>query len=228
MVDYKTGSKTFDVVSLYQGLQLQLMVYIKAAAKREQELYPGKEIIPSGVFYYRIQDPFLDGKVMDEVLHGTSEEKEQQIQSEMLKALRPDGLVNLSGDTLRHLDKRSFGDSIAAPLKHNKTGGLSKASKVASETEFDLLMRYAEWKVRQTHQKIADGEVLAIPYRKGTETGCDYCAYRHICGFDLKVPGYHYQNLEKMTTEQAIQKMAAACGQDKKRQASENDNKEEA
>ena len=75
VMDYKTGSKEFDVVSLYQGLQLQLMVYIKAAVEREEKRHPGKEIVPSGVFYYRIQDPLLDGKVMDEILRGTEEEK---------------------------------------------------------------------------------------------------------------------------------------------------------
>ena len=188
------------------------MVYIKAAVEREKKRHPGKEIVPSGVFYYRIQDPLLDGKVMDEVLRGTEEEKKEQMEKEMLKALRPDGLVNLSGENLKHLQKIQSGDSVAVPVKYTKTGTLSKASKVASETDFDTLMRYAQKKVEEIHQKIADGEVAALPYRQGTETGCDYCKYRHICGFDLKVPGYHYRNLEKLSKEEAIQKMTAEVG----------------
>lgn len=212
VMDYKTGSKEFDVVSLYQGLQLQLMVYIKAAVEREEKRHPGKEIVPSGVFYYRIQDPLLDGKVMDEILRGTEEEKKEQMEKEMLKVLRPDGLVNLSGENLKHLQKIQSGDSVAVPVKYTKSGSLSKTSKVASETDFDTLMRYAQKKVEEIHQKIADGEVAALPYRQGTETGCDYCKYRHICGFDLKVPGYHYRNLEKLSKEEAIQKMTAEVG----------------
>ena len=149
---------------------------------------------------------------MDEILRGTEEEKKEQMEKEMLKVLRPDGLVNLSGENLKHLQKIQSGDSVAVPVKYTKSGSLSKTSKVASETDFDTLMRYAQKKVEEIHQKIADGEVAALPYRQGTETGCDYCKYRHICGFDLKVPGYHYRNLEKLSKEEAIQKMTAEVG----------------
>lgn len=54
VLDYKTGSKAFDVVALYHGLQLQLMVYMDAAVKMTQKHYPDREVIPAGVFYYRL------------------------------------------------------------------------------------------------------------------------------------------------------------------------------
>ena len=60
VIDYKTGSKSFDVTALYHGLQLQLMVYMDAALQLEQKKHPEKEILPAGVFYYRIQDPLID------------------------------------------------------------------------------------------------------------------------------------------------------------------------
>ncbi len=60
VMDYKTGSKAFDVVALYHGLQLQLMVYMDAAVEFQKKRHPDKEVIPAGVFYYRIQDPLVD------------------------------------------------------------------------------------------------------------------------------------------------------------------------
>ena len=70
IVDYKTGMTAFDISALYYGLQLQLMVYMDAAVELTRKKYPQKEVIPSGVFYYRIQDPLVaktrDRKELDE------------------------------------------------------------------------------------------------------------------------------------------------------------------
>ena len=62
VTDYKTGRKVFDITSFYHGLQLQLPVYLNAALEAEGKRYPGKEIVPAGIFYYRIQDPMWQEK----------------------------------------------------------------------------------------------------------------------------------------------------------------------
>lgn len=197
VMDYKTGNKKFDVVALYYGLQLQLMVYINAAVELEQKKYPKHEIIPAGVFYYRIQDPYID---------KVSEEK---IEDELLKELCLDGMINLKDETLQHLEHKNEGESLAIPVKYNKNGSLSKSSKAISEENFQLMMRHAMKKVANIREEILQGETTPIPYRKGQETGCDYCKYRHICGFDLKIPGYEYQEIQKMSQEEAFAKMQA-------------------
>lgn len=53
VMDYKTGSKAFDIVALYHGLQLQLMIYMDAAIEFQKKRHPEKEVVPAGVFYYR-------------------------------------------------------------------------------------------------------------------------------------------------------------------------------
>ena len=45
--------------------------------------------------------------------------------------------------------------------------------------------------------RIYAGEVQANPYELNGSTGCDYCAYRDICGFDPRLDGYAYRSLEK-------------------------------
>ena len=37
VIDYKTGNTSFDLVSLYHGLQLQLMIYMDGALTVEQK-----------------------------------------------------------------------------------------------------------------------------------------------------------------------------------------------
>lgn len=196
VLDYKTGKKAFDIVSLYHGLQLQLMVYMDAAVKQEKKWHPDKEIIPAGVFYYRISDPLVD-------------KQEEQTEEAILKELKPDGLISLKDDVLKHLDHSGSGESLAVPVKYNKNGSLSKGSKAVPEEEFRLMMEHAARKIEETHRRILSGETDAKPYRKGKETGCDYCKYRHICGFDVKIPGYEYRDIEKMSKDQVIAAMEA-------------------
>lgn len=200
VLDYKTGSKVFDVVALYHGLQLQLMVYMDAAVKMTQKHYPDSEVIPAGVFYYRLNDPLVEKKVVGE---------EEEIWQKVLKELKVDGVMNLKDETLEHLDHCQVGESAVIPVKYNKNGSLSKNSKVASEQEFEVMMRHALGKVFKVHQKILSGEVAAFPYRRKQESGCDYCAYRHICGFDQKIPGYKYRDIFEMTQSEVIAAMEA-------------------
>lgn len=192
VTDYKTGKKAFDVVALYHGLQLQLMVYMDAAMGMEKKKHPDKNIVPAGVFYYRIDDPFVD-----------KQEKSAVVEA-VLKELKPDGMINADEEVLKHLDHSGRKDSIVIPVKYNKDGTLSKTSKAVAKEDFYGMMRHAIKKVEELHKEIMDGKTEAAPYRRGEETGCDYCSYRHICGFDIKVPGYEYHDLDQMKKEDAI------------------------
>ena len=112
-MDYKTGSKTFDMVALYHGLQMQLMVYLNAAVKWEKEQHPEKEIVPAGVFYYLIQDPFVEAP-----------KEKEEVETLLLKELKPDGMINLQDEVLLHLDRNQKGESLAVPVKYNLNGCL--------------------------------------------------------------------------------------------------------
>ena len=200
VVDYKTGKKAFDVTALYHGLQLQLMVYLDAAVGLEAKRHPGQEVIPAGVFYYRIEDPLVDKR-------QKTEDSGEEIQEDILKELKPDGVINCKDEVLSHLDRRMEGESLVVPVKYNKNGSLSKTSKAVSEEEFAVMMQHAVGKVKSVHEQILKGEVEPRPYRNGQETGCDYCGYRNICGFDTRLNGYEYRKIRKMSLEEAIAAM---------------------
>lgn len=195
VLDYKTGRKTFDPAALYYGLQLQLMVYMDAAFREEERNHPECEIVPAGVFYYRIQDPLV------EKCEGNKDTEA------ILKALKPDGMINMKDEVLRHLDRHMEGESLAIPVKYNKNGSLVKNSKAVPEEEFRLMMRHAVRKTKESHREILMGQAQAVPYRKGSESGCDYCRYRHVCGFDTKIPGYRYREMAKLDRQEAVAAM---------------------
>ena len=195
VTDYKTGKKAFDIVALYHGLQLQLMVYMDAAMKLEKKKRPDHNIIPAGVFYYRLDDPFVE------------KQAKENVPDAILKELRPDGIINENGAVLEHLDHTGNADSLVIPVKYNKNGSLAKSSKTVTEEDFYHIMNHAVRKVDEIHGKILAGETKAAPYRRGDETGCDYCKYKHICGFDIKVPGYDYRDISKAGKDEVLEKM---------------------
>ena len=69
------------------------------------------------------------------------------------------------------------------------------------------MLRHAAKKVEEIHRQILSGDTKAYPYKRGQETGCDYCSYRHVCGFDKKISGYQYREIDKMSKEEAIAAM---------------------
>lgn len=202
VLDYKTGSKAFDVSALYHGLQLQLMVYMDAAVEAQAKRHRDKEVVPAGVFYYRINDPLV------------KKQEAERLEEAVLKELKPDGVIHLKDEVLNHLDHCMAGESAVIPVKYNKDGSLSKTSKAVSTEAFETMMHYAVRKVEETREQIMDGTVDAAPYRQGNASGCDYCAYRHVCGFDTKISGYRYRDINKLSMEEAVQAMRAALGEE--------------
>lgn len=53
VIDYKTGSKSFDVNSIYQGIDLQLTLYADAFKEDSNKQ-------PAGLFYFNIKDPIVE------------------------------------------------------------------------------------------------------------------------------------------------------------------------
>ena len=70
---------------------------------------------------------------------------------------------------------------------------------------------------------MSDGEVSASPYEMGETTGCDYCPYRDICGFDPRLEGCSYRRLERYSSDDAVKKMREALEENVSRDASENE-----
>ncbi|MDO5134904.1 MAG: PD-(D/E)XK nuclease family protein [Eubacteriales bacterium] len=189
VIDYKTGNTSFDLVALYHGLQLQLMVYLDAALQVEQKKYPDQEVIPAGIFYYNIQDPMI-GEKLDADLKTV----DQQIQKE----LRMNGLVQGEDHMAEKMDRTL----ISLPVSLNKDGSFRKNSSVASKEQFRVLGRYVEKKIGEIQRAILSGDAQVSPYQLGKRNACAYCPYTGVCGFDGRISGYEFRRLKQYTDEE--------------------------
>lgn len=189
IIDYKTGNTTFDLVSIYYGLQMQLVIYMDAAVKAEQRKYPDAEVKPAGIFYYNVKDPMLQ-KEMEDDLDG--------LDPEIFKKLKMNGLVMDDRDVIEGLDKTT----ISLPLSYTTKGELRKGSSVADEQGFALLDAYVKKKITDIREAILDGNAEVAPYEMGNRNACTYCPYQGTCGFDRKIPGYEFRRLKQFADDE--------------------------
>ena len=175
IVDYKTGNTQLDLKQVYGGLQLQLMIYMDAADKIMKKMYPDKNVSPDGAYYYIAKDPMVELK-NDVVV--TVEHIEQMIHKELQMA--------------------GFG-------RNTEEDTAVKTKKLQpSVDEIKEVVLYAREKMEQIGHEILEGNIEARPFKMGDDTGCDYCAYKGICGFDAKDEGASYRIVESLTDEEVL------------------------
>lgn len=193
VIDYKSGSTTFDLVGIYYGLQLQLVLYMNAALELMGK--SGKDVQPAGIFYYNVKDPVEEWK---------EGETEEDLRERILKDLKVNGLIQDNEEVIGHLDRRlaeGSAESSIVPIKYNKNGSLSAASSVASLENLTRLSDHVHNTMAGIGKKILAGDVSIHPYERKGRTGCDYCPYAGICGFDRKIPGYEYRRLDQLSAK---------------------------
>lgn len=195
IIDYKSGNTTFSLLNFYYGLQLQLVVYMNAALELTKKKYKGKDTEPAGIFYYHITDPMVD---------ADGQESEEEIRRSILEQLKVGGLVNEDPEIYGAMDTDFSGSSAVIPVALKADGSLKATSKTASTYEFGLMSDYVRRKIEHVGKEIFAGNVAVKPYLLGDRSGCDYCPYHTICGFDVRMPGFSYQQFEKFDSSEEI------------------------
>ena len=193
IIDYKSGSTSFDLVALYYGLQLQLVVYMDAVLEMTERRYPGRDAVPAGILYYNIADP---------VIQKEGKQKPEEIEAQILKKLRMNGLVNSELEAVRHLDHTIEKESDVIPVVLKDEAVVESKSSVANTERFRYLQKFVKEKLRTAGKEILEGEIGREPYKYGSRTACDYCPYHPVCGFDKKTPGYDYRKWKNKKTEE--------------------------
>ena len=193
IIDYKSGSTSFDLLALYYGLQLQLVVYMDAVTEMAQHHYPDKEIVPAGILYYNIADPLAEKK---------GQPDPEKIDAEILKKLRMNGLVNSELEVVRHLDRTIEKESDVIPVVLKDGEVQAGRSSVANRERFARLSQFVHRKLKEAGQEILDGEIGVVPYKNGQRTACDYCPYHAVCGFDRKTSGSEFNRWKNRKTEE--------------------------
>ena len=187
IVDYKSGSKSFDLNELYYGLQIQLLVYLDAILKNSEQILK-TQCMPGGILYFKIDNPIIKSK---------KALTEEEIQVEVLKKLKMDGLLLKNVELVKSMDRDMETYSLIIPAAFKKDGDFTSTSSVVTESQFELLRKYVNEKMIEICEEMLSGEVKIEPCKSSKVTYCDYCDYSSICQFDTSIKDNKYKIILK-------------------------------
>lgn len=203
IIDYKSGNAKLSLSDIYLGFQMQLMVYLNAIIDNSQ-YFREDHLNPGGIFYFKIDDPLIDGDSINK----------SQVEQEIFKRLKMDGLVvsdiKIATAIDHKIEDRGKSDIISYEVK--KDGDVSARSQALELEDFNNLMKHVRSNIKRFSTEILEGRTEINPVKEGSFTSCDYCEYKGICQFDVKIEDNNYNNIKALTKEEVIEKIRDTKG----------------
>jgi len=187
IVDYKSGSKEFNLSDIYYGLQIQLVTYLDAIRESGKAGY-----LPGGVLYFRIDDP---------VIKRSGNMSPEEVEKAIMKKLKMNGLLLADVKLIKEMDRTINGNSMIIPASVNKAGTLGKNTSAATIEQFILLRRHVKKLLTDICSEIMKGNVSIKPYKKKKETPCRYCGFLPVCQFDSSLEENSFRFLQDIDSK---------------------------
>ena len=181
IVDYKTGDITLRLEEIYNGLNLQMLIYLLAVTQRKNDLNQNGTLKPSAILYSHIN--FIKAGFTPEEIEilKNGESLDEELVRKRASTYKPDGIMVENEFTLKALNKRFSG--AFTPFKFTSKGEISgNGKKPVSEEYFLGLEQFALMKLYEMADKLKCGEILADPIETSKFLTCTYCDYWSICG----------------------------------------------
>lgn len=162
VIDYKRREKVFDLKEIYNGGNLQMLIYLFGLC--------GGNDLPSSVTYIPVgRDDFYKSDGTD--LEGAKRESRKTY----IKKHTPNGLIledSPEKEELRNLESK------LSELYGNSKSGYIKMSEISKDA-FEALKKYCLSFVNAKVKEVVSGMAGACPTKSSS---CDYCEYSLFCG----------------------------------------------
>lgn len=185
VVDYKTGKKDFDYCDVFNGVGLQMLLYLFALRDSGKEAL-GDAPIPAGVQYFPARAPYLssEGKL--------DEEEAEKLRKAQWKRR---GLLLSDEAVLNAMEPGDSPQRLCYSIR--KDGSLS--GDLADREQLKHLEGYVFRVLAKMVEDIASGNVTPNPYTRGSShNACAFCPYGSVC-HEASVEGR--RNYKAMTAQ---------------------------
>ncbi len=167
VVDYKTGKKDFDYCDIYNGLGLQMLLYLFALEEKGGE-HLGENPVPAGVQYFPARVP---------VVSVSNISDERTINQEREKLWKRKGLLLADQGVLTAMEPTQKPKRLSYSIKDGSLSG-----EVADRRQLQLLKGYVFALLGKMVDDISSGCVEPNPYTRGSRHNvCAFCPYGAIC-----------------------------------------------
>ena len=180
VVDYKTGRKDFDYCDVFNGIGLQLLLYLFALEDRGEALL-GDNARAAGVQYFPARVPYIS---------ASGRLDAAQADAKRAKELKRKGLILSDSDVIAAMEHEDGPKRLSC--KTGKDGSLS--GDIAGREQLRMLRDYVFLVLRKLVGEIASGNVDPNPYCRGTvNDACTYCPYKAVCHFAVVAGRRNYK-----------------------------------
>ena len=214
IIDYKTGGKKLELNDAYNGLQIQLIIYMKAAMAMAKKKYPDKNIIPAGIFYLGVGDEDikkedLKSDVFDENGEFSKEYKDLKLQNYTLN-----GLINQSAKVLMAMDEvftqpsQAKSKVINVKMKKDGSPDANALSRLKSTEQLNDLVECIKNKAKSIGKDMTDGKIAINPNKVSDSlSACTYCDYKEVCRFDRRIKNFDYKRFKTLEESELWEKI---------------------
>ena len=185
VIDYKSARKDIDPTRLFYGLQLQLMLYLQAAAQ-------GLKGNAAGAFYFAVRDPLVD-----------AEDAKEAAEKAIAKTLQLKGVVLSDVSVVNAMDA----EGTALGQIFTKTGTVSSRAQAYSQEEMQAILNHAREKAAELADGIREGDISVSPAEMKGWSACEWCEYSAVCGYDPSLPHCTKRVLPALTRQELVQQL---------------------
>ena len=182
IVDYKTGTKLSLLSNIYNGLSLQLLIYLIALIEGDSDLNQQGDLIPAGIVYTPAQFINAETQQKTDYLYEDQEYIAASVEigkKSIVKALARYGIVVDNKEVLQAMNE-NYAKSKFVPAERRTSNMLKSLSE------------YAKSRLEDSAKRLLDGEIQAQPLCEQESTiikkPCTYCDFSQICGVKTKRP----------------------------------------
>ena len=193
VVDYKTGKKDFDYCDVFNGVGLQMLLYLFALEQEGEEIL-GSRPIAAGVQYFPARAPLMsaDGAMTDE-----------EAEDSRAKEWKRRGLLLQDEAVLEAMDPDEKMGRLCCTRK--KDGTLS--GDLADRQQLKLLRQYVFSWLSNMVDDIASGDVTPNPYTRGSShSACTFCPYGAICAETAEAGRRNYKTMTAQRFWEEVEK----------------------